>query len=117
MSKPFSCALLTVSEIVKEAHDNSVEKGFHEPPGPSVGEQIALAHSELSEALEAYRERGLDIWYRKDGKPEGFLFELADAVIRIADTCGGRKLDLERAIVEKMAFNRTRPYRHGGKKL
>lgn len=48
-------------------------------------------------------------------KPEGRLFELADAVIRIADYCGKHGYDLQTAIKTKMAYNETRPYRHGGK--
>lgn len=48
-------------------------------------------------------------------KPEGFMIELADVVIRIADLAylvGG---DLEAAIAEKHEYNRTRPYKHGRK--
>lgn len=50
-------------------------------------------------------------------KPEGVASELADVVIRVADLCGLYGIDLETALEEKMAFNDTRPYRHGGKQL
>jgi hypothetical protein len=40
---------------------------------------------------------------------------LADALIRIFDLCGAHRWNLERAVLNKMAFNKTRPYRHGGK--
>ena len=46
-------------------------------------------------------------------KPEGYAIELADAVIRIADLCGYMGIDLEAAIREKMAYNATRPHKHG----
>ncbi len=39
--------------------------------------------------------------------------ELADAVIRIADLCGHLGIDLEAAIDLKMAYNETRPFKHG----
>ena len=39
--------------------------------------------------------------------------ELADAVIRIAHLCGAVDIDLEARIVEKLAYNATRPYKHG----
>lgn len=50
-------------------------------------------------------------------KPEGIPSELADIVIRVMDICGMYGIDLEKAILEKMEYNRTRPMRHGGKKL
>jgi NTP pyrophosphatase (non-canonical NTP hydrolase) len=48
-------------------------------------------------------------------KPTGFGVELADAVIRILDICGIYGIDLEKVLMEKMEFNKTRSYRHGGK--
>lgn len=48
-------------------------------------------------------------------KPCGIPSELADAVIRIADLAGALGIDLDAAIVEKMAFNENRPYKHGKK--
>lgn len=93
-------------------------KGWWEEPDRNVGELLALAHSELSEALEEYRAgRPLaQIRYRNDGKPEGFPIELADCVIRILDTCAALKIDLDTALCIKMLFNETREHRHGGKK-
>lgn len=51
----------------------------------------------------------------KSHKPEGVAVELADAVIRIADLCGHMGIDLEAAIDLKMAYNETRPFKHGKK--
>lgn len=50
-------------------------------------------------------------------KPIGVWSELADIVIRVADLCGLYGIDLEEALQKKMAYNRTRSYRHGGKHL
>ena len=99
---------------------------------PSVGERISLMHSELSEGLEEWRNgHPLSFIYyhgsSTDGpgtfpfyegckeKPEGLPIELADVVIRIADFCGRHGIDLDAAIKAKLAFNKTRPKRHGGK--
>ena len=49
-------------------------------------------------------------------KPEGFNIEMADAVIRIADLMEALGLNLEAAIKLKHNYNKTRPYRHGGKR-
>jgi hypothetical protein len=48
-------------------------------------------------------------------KPEGIPSELADIIIRVLDICGYHKIDIAAAIADKMAFNDTRDYRHGGK--
>jgi NTP pyrophosphatase (non-canonical NTP hydrolase) len=42
---------------------------------------------------------------------------LADACIRIFDTCGYLGIDIEAAILAKMERNKQRPYKHGGKKI
>lgn len=105
---------MTLEELVEAAHKNAFEKGFWEVGVlPNMGEKLALIHSEVSEALEAHRERGLETWQREDGKPEGFVYELADVVIRIGDLCGAYGLRLEDAVRLKMAFNSKRPHKHG----
>lgn len=48
-------------------------------------------------------------------KPEGFPIEIADALIRIFDLAGAHGIDLDEAVRIKMAYNATRPVRHGGK--
>lgn len=130
-----------ISYLVNVAHSNAVNKGRYDE-SRSFGDIISLIHSELSEALEDHRNgRGFtETWYEfKDvdgktfesnlsewqyapgewmpGKPCGIPSELADAVIRIFDACGHYGIDLEYAIRGKMAYNATRPNRHGGKVL
>lgn len=42
--------------------------------------------------------------------------ELADAIIRILDYCGYAGIDIDAAVERKHEYNKTRPYRHGGKR-
>lgn len=110
---------MNINEMINKAHQNAKEKGWwviKDGQDPNIPEKLALIHSEVSEALEAYRDGLMGTTVLSDSpKPEGFPVELADVVIRIADLCGFLGIDLQEAIERKMAYNRLRPYRHGGK--
>ncbi len=105
---------MTLNEIAEKAHANAVSKGFYENGQPPVAERLALIHSEVSEALEAWRDNEMTTRIADDsGKPEGFPTEIADVVIRCADLCKSLGIDLDDEVERKMAYNATRPYRHG----
>ena len=99
--------------LQKEAHETACSKGWWEEPRTFL-ECIALIHSELSEAVESYRKFGV-LPSTDEITKDDLSVELADALIRIMDMCEYYNLDLEKALEFKMEYNKTRPYRHGGK--
>lgn len=97
---------MNYNEFAKEVHVNSCAHGWWETDR-SLGEVIALCHSEISEALEEYRAGNRIrpgqptpmLYYSGGGyvasdvtecckKPEGIAVELADCMIRIFDYFG-----------------------------
>lgn len=116
--------MTSIREMQRQSWLISQQHGWHEPQmregvlrDASVGERLALVHSEISEALEAVRDGQPFVWTDENGKPEGIGIELADAVIRIGDLCEILGVDLESCIEIKAAYNVGRPFRHGNKAL
>lgn len=74
--------------------------------------RIMLMVTELAEAAEGVRKP------KPDEHCPNFsseVIELADAVIRILDYAGKKKLPLAEALTAKLTYNLCRPYMHGKK--
>lgn len=121
-----------LNDLAKEIHENAKAHGWYDDKR-SFGEIVALCHSELSEALEQYRDNkpmayfwnendlfgtddeitDLDVWTNE--KLEGVAVEMIDCVIRIFDWCASENIDIDRLIRMKHEYNKSREYKHGGK--
>lgn len=123
---------LNLNQLAQQIHEDNVAKGFYEGPAKLAAlinehgtdedrdalkklfgaQRVALMHSELSEALEGHRK---DLKDDHLGHRTSFEVELADTLIRILDAAGHYNIDILGAVSEKLAYNRSRPYKHGKK--
>ncbi len=93
---------MELKDLTNLIMEQAKSKGFGTAPGEVIiGEKIALIHSEVAEAYEAYRRKDLD-------GPDGFKQELGDIVQRVLHLCGIFNIDLEAEILKKLEQNKNR---------
>jgi NTP pyrophosphatase (non-canonical NTP hydrolase) len=73
---------------------------------------LALITSEVGEMVDAFRKPGPSEHCPELSNTEE---EAADIIIRVLQMCAEHNLKIGDAVASKMAFNRTRPWKHGGK--
>jgi len=109
---------VTLNEWRDESFSLASEKGWHDTDKDDFAAKLCLIHSEISEALDDYRNnKGMTEIYYEKSKPCGVPVELADTLIRIFDLCGKYEIDIEAAVKLKHEYNKSRERRHGGKKI
>lgn len=127
----------SLNQLRDEIHANAKEKGFCDSK-KEVGTMLMLIVSELAEALEADRtgdfcdfskyekcKKEMDVGIRTSEEIEKYAFEryikntfedeLADVIIRTLSVCGYLGIDIERYVLAKMKYNKTREKMHSKK--
>lgn len=98
-----------INDMAREIRDDNekwwTSPATGEPLQRNKGEMLMLIVSEIAEAMEGERKDRQDDHLPNRPMAE---VELADAVIRIMDYSAGWGYDLEGAIAEKRAYNKTR---------
>jgi len=80
------------------------DKGFGTKPDEvNLPEKIALVHTELAEAYQAYRKQNMD-------GEDGFAEELGDVVMRVLHLAGIYGIDLEAEMIKKLQKNLDRKW-------
>ena len=117
---------MNLNDMAVSIHAGNKARGFWDNER-NVGEMLMLVVTELSEGLEAHRSGKICTESDKVAVLESedmaqsfkmnvkdtFEDELADAIIRILDICGGLGIDIDFHIRMKLMYNATRPYKHG----
>ena len=124
-----------LNELSKQLNNCVKKVGFNNNDVPL---RIALIHSEISEAFEAFRKdkfannvefKQLMKGYNSDNSPISFKAhfeqqikdtledEIADSIIRLLDFCAYMDIDIEFHIQQKMQYNEMRGFKYGGKKF
>lgn len=127
-----------LNDLARSIYKANAAKGFwpEEPTTRNKPEALMLMVCELAEAMEAFRKNrfavevnsslahlnalstnqgDLEIFkaHFQDNIKDTFEDELADTLIRILDYVGGFNIDIDAHIKTKLAYNATRPYKHG----
>ena len=127
-----------LNSLAREVHEANRAKGFWDEPR-SLCETTMLIVTELADAVEEERAGRASVWYSHNGtgwradevvvdddglvhdddryyeppfKPEGVDIELIDALIRLLDLLGSRGVDVDELLKQKLAYNKTRGFRH-----
>ena len=121
----------TLVDMQAEVTEQNERLGWYDAER-TVGDGVALLHTEVSELYEAFRQWGTaDMTHTGVGrtkalpdasgsmvpKPEGVGSEAADILIRLLDECDRQGIDLTAEYDRKMRYNALREYRHGGKRV
>jgi len=105
----------TISQLQEYIRDWAIRKGWLTDTPRNPAEQLMLIVTELAEACEAFRVGNPPCERPGMEQYSHAAEELADVVIRCLQMAGEHNIPLAEVVMAKMAFNETRPMKHGKK--
>jgi len=105
----------TISQLQEYIRDWAIRKGWLTDTPRNPAEQLMLIVTELAEACEAFRVGNPPCERTGMEQYSHAAEELADVVIRCLQMAGEHNIPLAEVVMAKMAFNETRPVKHGKK--
>lgn len=105
----------TISQLQEYIRDWAIRKGWLTETPRNPAEQLMLIVTELAEACEAFRVGNPPCERPGMEQYSHAAEELADVVIRCLQMAGEHNIPLADVVMAKMAFNETRPVKHGKK--
>lgn len=109
----------TLDDFADDVYQVACEKGWHDDDDGEdafVERSCNNLHDEVSELHEAWRNGRLRQQCDKPIPLTCLEEELADIAIRVFDDARHLNVDIVRALAIKHEYNKTRAFRHGGKK-
>lgn len=101
---------MDISELTEKMNTFVTAKGWYDPTSPKsqTARNLAISLSlEASEVLEHFQ------WSEQDPKPAELHGELADVALYLLQLASVTGIDLEKAILEKLALNYSREWSEG----
>ena len=103
------------ARTTEQALASAIRKGWLTETPRNPAEQLMLIVTELAEACEAFRMGNPPCERPGMEQYSHAAEELADVVIRCLQMAGEHNIPLADVVMAKMAFNETRPMKHGKK--
>jgi NTP pyrophosphatase (non-canonical NTP hydrolase) len=104
-----------LNELARHVYQVARDKGYWEDGTDHHISAVANLHSEVSELFEAFKRKRLNEPCDKPIDLNCEEEELADIIIQALEYAAYYKVDIERAVTQKMIYNSQREWRHGGK--
>jgi NTP pyrophosphatase (non-canonical NTP hydrolase) len=103
----YNFVVMNINELTQRMHQFVKEKGWYDPssPRPQTPKNLATSLSiEAAEILEHFQ------WHEDSPDPAGLASELADVTLYLLQLASISNIDLEKAVLEKLAVNYDRQW-------